>query len=175
MKNVIKPFVIIIAGPTGVGKTALVEVIKKHFGYSHLSEDEIAKEIFPDTYKNIEDYPDKVETITKQLFKRAKDIFENRKSVVIDRINLGKEFIEEIKKTFGKHLILRVLWPPMETTIVRDRKREGWTSGENAIKKFYKKYEELKSVIGKENYIDNSHQTPEETFVVFIKKKLESK
>ena len=167
----IKPFVIVIAGPTGVGKTALVEVIKKHFGYSHLSEDEIAKKIFPDTYKDIEDYPDKVETTARQLFKKTKDIFENKKGVVIDRINLEEEFIEKIKKTFNKHLILKVLWPPIKTTIERDRKREGWTSGENAIKKYYKKYEELKPIVGEENYIDNCHQTPEETFEEIIKHK----
>jgi len=164
----IKPFVIVIAGPTGVGKTALVKVIKKHFDCSHLSEDEIAKEIFPNTYKDIEDYPDKVETIARQLFRKAKDIFENGESVVIDRINLEKKFIKDIKKTFHKHLVLKILWPPMETTIERDKKRKGWTSGENTIKMFYKKYEELKPSIGEKNYIDNSHQTPEETFKKFI-------
>lgn len=168
----INPFVIVIAGPTGVGKTALVEVIKYHFGYFHLSEDDIAKEIFPDIYKDIEDYPDKVEIIARQLYKRTKDIFENKRGVVIDRINLEAEFIEKIKKAFNKYLILRVLWPPIETTIERDRKREGWTSGENAIKKYYKKYEELKPIVGEENYINNGHQTPKETFEEFIKHKL---
>lgn len=167
----IKPFVIVIAGPTGVGKTVLVDVIKKHFGCSHLSEDEIAKEIFPNTYKDVEDYPDKVGKIARELFRKAKDIFENEGSVVIDRINLEKEFIKDMKKTFHKHLILKVLWPPIETTIERDRKREGWTSGENTIKKFYKKYEVLKSVIGEKNYIDNCHQTPEETFKKIIEEK----
>lgn len=171
----IKPFVIVIAGPTGVGKTALVEVIKKHFDCSYLSEDKIAKEIFPNTYKDIEDYPDKVGIIARQLFRRAKDIFENGESVVIDRINLEKEFIKDIKKTFHKHLVLKILWPPIKTTIERDRKREGWTSGENAIKKYYKKYEELKTIVGEENFIDNSHQTPEETFEKFIEQEWEVK
>jgi adenylate kinase family enzyme len=163
-----KPFVIIIAGPTGVGKTALVKVIKKRLGCFHLSEDEIARETFPDQYKDLEDYPDKVETVVKQIFIRTRDIFEHKGGVVIDMINLEKWFIEEIRKTFHKHLILKILWPPVETTFERDGKREGWTSGEKTINKYYKKYDQLKPIIGKENYIDNSHQTPEETFEEII-------
>ena len=164
----INPFVIIIAGPTGVGKTTLSKMLSKHYNYAYISEDEIAKEVFPDVYKDIEDYPDKLKIAEKQLLKRAKEIFDSEKYVVIDRINLGKEFIEEIKKAFHKHLILKVLWLPMETTIERDKRREGWASGEIAIKRFYKKYEELKPIIGEKNYIDNSHQTLEETLERFI-------
>lgn len=162
------PFVIVIAGPTGVGKTTLSKMLSKHFKCAHISEDEIAREVFPDVYKNIEDYPNKLKITGSQLLKRTKEIFDSGKCVVIDRINLEKEFIEEIKKAFHKHLILRVLWPPMETTIERDKRREGWTSGKIAIKRFYKKYEELKLIIGEKNYIDNSHQTPEETLERFI-------
>lgn len=162
------PFVIVIAGPTGVGKTTLSKMLSKYYKHTYISEDEITKEVFPDVYKNIEDYPDKVKIAENQLLKRAKEIFDSGECIVIDRINLGKEFIEEIKKAFHKHLILKVLWSPMETTIERDKKRKGWTSGEIAIKRFYKKYEELKPIIGEKNYIDNSHQTPEETLERFI-------
>jgi hypothetical protein len=88
--------------------------------------------------------------------------------VVIDRINLERGSIEGMKKAFHKHLILRVLWPPMETTIQRDNRREGCTSGEDTIRRFYKKYEELKPIIGEKNYIKNWQQTPEETLNRFI-------
>jgi len=173
MRKFDRLFVIIIAGPTGVGKTTLSKMLSRYYDCGYLSEDEIAKEIFPDEYKNIEDYPDKVKIIARELFQRAKEIFNSGKCVVMDRINFEKEFIEEIRKTFDSDLILKVLWPPLETTIERDRIREGWTSGENAIKLFYKKYEELKPDIGEENYIDTSNQTPEETlerFIVYIKR-----
>lgn len=156
-------FVIVIAGPTGVGKTTLSKMLSKHFNCAYISEDEITKEVFPDAYKDIENYPDKLKIAENQLLKGAKEIFDSGKCVVIDRINLEKEFIEKIKKIFHKHLILKVLWPPMETTIERDKRREGWTSGKIVVKRFYKKYEELKPIIGEENYIDNNHQTPEET------------
>jgi cytidylate kinase len=161
-------FVIVIAGPTGVGKTTLSKMLSKYYNCAYISEDEITKEIFPDVYKNIEDYPDMVKIAESQLLKRTKEIFDSGECIVIDRINLGKEFIEEIKKAFHKHLILKVLWPPMETTIERDKRREGWTSGEISIKQFYKEYEGLKPIIGERNYIDNSHQTPEETLERFI-------
>jgi hypothetical protein len=52
----------------------------------------------------------------------------------------------------------------VETTIKRDKGRKGWTSGENAIKRFYRGYEALKPIIGEGNYIDNGGQTPKETF-----------
>ncbi len=162
------PFVIVIAGPTGVGKTTLSKMLSKHFNCTYISEDEIAKEVFPDVYKEIEDYPDKLKIAENQLLKRAKGIFDSGRYVVIDRINLEREFIEEMKKMFHNHLILWVLWPPMETTIERDKRREDWTSGEDTIRRFYKKYEELKPIIGEKNYIDNRHQTPEETLESFI-------
>lgn len=164
----INPLVIVIAGPTGAGKTTLSIMLNEHFDCAHISEDEIAKEIFPDEYKNIEDCPDKVKRVESQLLKRAKEIFDSGKCVGIDLINLEKEFIEEMKKAFRKHLVLRILWPSMEITVERDKKREGWTSGEIAIKRFYKRYEELKPIIGEKNYIDSSHQTPQETFETFI-------
>jgi tRNA uridine 5-carbamoylmethylation protein Kti12 len=119
-------------------------------------------------YKDIEDYPDQLKSAENQLLKRAKEIFDSGRYVVIDRINLDRGFIEEMKKLFRRHLILWVLWPPMETTIERDNRRDGWTSGKDTVRRFYKKYEELKPFIGEKNYIDNGHQTPEETLDILL-------
>jgi predicted kinase len=162
------PFVMVIAGPTGVGKTTLSKLLSEHFNCIYLSEDEIAKEVFPDVYKDIECYPNKLKIVENQLLKRAKEVFDSGRNVVIDMINLERVFIEENKKTFHKHLILRVLYPPIETAIERDKRRKGWTSGEDTIRRFYKKYEELKPIIGEKNYIDNRHQTPEKTLDKYI-------
>lgn len=161
-------FVITIAGPMGVGKTTLSKMLSSHYNCSYISEDELAKELFPEIYINIEGYPEKLKIAESQLFQRAKEIFDNGKCVVIDMINLDKEFIQEMRQAFHKHLILKVLCPAVETTIERDKQRKVWTSSENAIKLFYKRYEKLKQIIGEENYIDNSHQTPEETLETFI-------
>ncbi len=138
-------------------------MLSKVYGCAYISEDETAKEVFPDVYKNIEDYPDKVKIALGQLLIRTNEKFNGGECVVIDGINFGKEFIEEITKAFQGHLIFKVLLPPIEAAMERDRRREGWTSGEMAIKRFYKIYEELKPIIGEENYIDNSRQTPQET------------
>ena len=118
-----KPFVIVIAGPTGVGKTTLAMMLSKHYGCPLISEDKMARKMFPNMYQNIEDYPDKVMLIVNQLYKETKEYFDDKKCVVIDRINLEKEFIEKMQKTFHRHLILKVLWPPIEITVERDRKR----------------------------------------------------
>lgn len=143
-------------------------MLSKYFNCTYISEDEIAKEVSPNVYKDIEDNPEKLKIVENQLLKRAKVNFNSGRYVVIDMINLERGFIEEMKKTFHEDLILRVLWPPMETIIERDKRRDGWTSGKDIIRRFYKKYEEVKPIIGEKNYIDNRHQTPEETLESFI-------
>jgi hypothetical protein len=131
---------------------------------AYISEDELAREIFPNTYQNIDESLGEVQAIETQLLKKAKRICRSGNSIVIDIINIRREFIEEIKKAFGEHLLVKVLWPSVETTIERDKRREDWTSGEKAVKRFYGEYQALKPIMGEKNYIDNSHQTPEETF-----------
>lgn len=59
----ISPFVIVIAGPTAVGKTTIAKMLKKQFNCTHISEDEIAKEIFPNDAYTIEDSPDKLKIV----------------------------------------------------------------------------------------------------------------
>ncbi len=107
--KIFKPFVMIIAGPAGTGKTTLLKMLCKQYNFEHISEDELTKEIFPDNYTNIEDYPDKLKVVTSQLFIRIKELFDSGKCVVVDRINLEMEFIEKIKKIFHKHLIMKIL------------------------------------------------------------------
>jgi len=164
----INPFVAVIAGPTGVGKTTISKMLSRHYSCAYISEDEAAKELFPEIYKVIEDYPERLNELESFLLNNAKRIFDSGDPVVIDRINLGIEFIEEIRKVFNKRLVLKILFPPVETTIERDERREGWTSGENAIKRYYKLYEELRPIIGDENYLDSGRRTPDETLEIII-------
>jgi predicted ABC-type ATPase len=162
------PFVIAIAGPTGVGKTTLSRMLHTNFNCAYISEDEIAKEIFPDEYTKIESFPSKLKIVEDQLLKKAEEIFHTNKNVVIDLINIERGFIKEIKKRFNNHLTIKILFPSIAITIERDKRKDGWTSGEIAIRRYYKKYEELKLIIGEENYIDNSNQTPKETLEKFF-------
>lgn len=169
------PFVIVIAGPPAVGKTTIINMLKERFDCVHISEDDLAKELFPDIYINIEDYPDKQKIVEEQLITRMVDTFKNGKYVVIDRINIDKQFVETICQLFADSLILKVLYPPIEVSIERDKRRECWTSGEATIRDFYKQYNELKPLIGESNYIDNSEQTPEDTLAEFSNAMGESK
>lgn len=163
-----KPFIIVVAGPTGVGKTTVSKQLSDYFKCVYLSEDEITKEIYPEIYVDIEAYPDKLNMIDDRLLRKAEEMYISGRSVVIDRINLDYACIDELRKRFGEHLLIRVLWPFMEVAIERDKGRKDWTSGEIAIKRFYDKYEGLKSIVGAENFLDNSRQKPEETLAAFI-------
>jgi len=61
-------------------------------------------------------------------------------------------------------LIIKVLFPTNKKLIERDKKRECWTAGEGWVIKLYEKFRKLKGYIGQSNFINNSDETPEETF-----------
>lgn len=153
-------FVLIITGPPGVGKTTLAKIICQHNKCSYFSSDEISKKLFPGIYK---DTLQQLKQTNKELLEELKD-YNNKNCIVIDSVFLDEDFIKELKKVFGEHLIIKVIFPPIKTIIERDKARRCWTSGEEDIKRYYKIYQELKEVIGENNYIDNTSQTPEETF-----------
>lgn len=167
-KEITNHFVVIIAGPTGVGKTTLSKLLSKKYNCSYISEDEISKQFFPHIYKDVEDDPEKMRLIEDKLFGQIKINFYNGASIVVDCINLNKKFIENIKNEFKENLIIKILFPSIKITFGRDEKRDGWTSGKDVVEKFYKKYESLKNIIGKENFIDTSHQKPEDTLEIIV-------
>ena len=153
-------FVLIIAGPPGVGKTTIAQIICQHNKCSYLSEDELSKKLFPGVYK---DTPEQLKQTNKELLKRLKDLNDGN-CLVADLVNLDEDFIKKLKNLFGKRLIIKVIFPPIKTIIERDKKRQCWTSGEENIKRYHKQYQKLTEIIGKNNYIDNSSQNPEETY-----------
>ena len=162
------PLVILIAGPPAVGKTTLSQLISSHYGFAYISEDSIAQELFPREYQYIEAYPDKLKIVQDKLLDRISKYSDDKTGVVVDVINLGRRPLKRIQRDCGSRLILRVLFPAVEITIERDKGRTGWTSGVSAIKKFYRKYRELKPVIGEGCYIDNGNLTPQQTLELLI-------
>lgn len=162
-------FVLIITGPTGTGKTTLCKMVAEKFGYKYISGDEIKQEIFPGL-EDIIKYPEKLEVVKNELLKRTKESFDKNECVVVDYVILGQEYIGKFKNLFGQRLVLRVVLPSIETIIERDKKRETWTSGEESVKRLYKDFKEVENFIGKENYIDNSNETPQETFDKYFSK-----
>ena len=152
-------FVLVIAGPPGVGKTTIAHIICQHNCF-YLSGDELSKKLFPGVYT---DTPEQLKQTNKELLKRLKDLNVGN-CLVVDLVYLDEDFLNKLKKLFGKHLIIKVIFPPIKITIERDKKRQCWTSGEEDIKRYYKQYQNLKHIIGENNYIDNSNQNPEETY-----------
>ncbi len=153
-------FVLIIAGPPGVGKTTIAQIICQHNKCSYLSGDELSKKLFPGVYK---DTPEQLKQTNKELLKRLKDLNDGN-CLVADLVYLDEDFIKKLKNLFGKRLIIKAIFPPIKTIFERDKKRQCWTSGEEDIKRYHKQYQKLKEIIGENNYIDNSSQNPEVTY-----------
>lgn len=162
-------FILIITGPTGVGKTTLCKIVAEKFGYKYISGDEIKKEIFPGL-EGIAQHPKELEIVKGELLKRVKEMFDSDKKVVVDYVILGQDYIKKFKELFGKNLLFRVVLPSIETILKRDKERECWTSGDESVKRLYNDFKELENFIGKENYIDNSNETPQETINRYFSK-----
>lgn len=158
-----QPIVLIVTGPCGSGKTTITNLIQNN-NFIRISGDDIKNEFFPEI-DNITDYPEALEKVYVEIFQRAKKHFENGENIVIDYVVLGQMRIEEYKKTFSKNFKIRVLLSRKEIIIKRDQLRECWTSGEDCIIALYDSFNKLKDYVGAENYIDNSAETPDETYL----------
>lgn len=163
-KKEIKPIMLIVSGPCGSGKTTITNLITQSGKYVHISGDDIKNELFPEI-EEINYYPEALEKVYIEIYKRTKKYFELGKNVVIDYIILSQKRIEEYRKAFSKNLVIKVLFPRKETIIKRDQTRECWTAGEKCVSDLYDRFNRLQDYIGKENYIDNSEETPEETYL----------
>lgn len=163
-ENELKPFILIVTGPCGSGKTTITNLITQSGKFVHISGDDIKNELFPKIEK-INYYPEALERVYIEIFQRAKKHFELGENVVIDYIILGQKRIEEYRKTFSKHLVIKVLFSRREIIIKRDQTRKCWTAGENCVSDLYERFNKLQDYIGIENYIDNSEETPEETYL----------
>lgn len=159
----LKPTVLIVTGPCGSGKTTIANLIARNGRFAYISGDEIKDELFPHIV-SIADHPEALEQVYASMFQRAKRHYELGESVVIDYVFLGQKRIEEYKKAFSGSLAIKVLLPEREVLIDRDQSRECWTAGEDCVTDLYNRFYNLRSCIGTENYIDNSEETPEETY-----------
>ena len=154
--------VIIVAGPCGVGKTTIADLLSKAPNIKLITGDQLKQSLFPEIV-DITEHPEKLKIIKALIFKQSKKYFYAGKSVVIDYVVLGKNYIQQYQNEFKENLLFKVIFPPKHIIYQRDRERKCWTSGKKCIDELYDKYIDLIDLIGKENYINNENQTPEET------------
>jgi hypothetical protein len=87
-------------------------------------------------------------------------------NVVVDYIVFGDyiNFINKFKNAFGDKLVIKILMPEEKELVKRDKERECWTAGPEHIQRVINELNSIKAVVGEENYINTTFQTPEETF-----------
>lgn len=158
--------VLILTGPGGSGKTTIAELLAERRGFVLLDGDRQDTEFFPEGGQWLFKNSEKLRKAHNKIFKKAKEIFDSGKSVVVDYIIFGHylEFFEKFKNEFGDNLEIKVLFPSEEECVFRDKERACWTTGAERIRSVKKEFESIKNKLGEESFINTSGQSPEETF-----------
>ena len=167
-----KKKVLILTGPGGSGKTTMADLLVKRRGFVKVDGDRLDSEFFPEgrhwlpeNFKKLKQAHDKIFAEVKKAFKKGEN------NVVLDYLIFGHylEFFEKFKKEFGNSLEIKVLFPTKEETIKRDKERECWTTRIERIEAVRAEFEAIKDAVGKDNFIDTTGQTPDETFEKYFK------
>ena len=163
--------VLLLTGPGGAGKTTVARLLAEQGGYAWLDGDAVDSEFFPEGGHWLPQNAETLRLAHDKILGEARKLFDEGNSVIVDYIVFGhyKEFIERLRREFGKVLAIKVLFPSKEETVRRDIDRECWTTGEKRITEVMAEFEELKGYIGSENYLDTTGQTPEETAAWLLK------
>ena len=162
------PKIIIITGPCGVGKTTLTQKLADKLSFKRISGDDIKNALFPDI-PIITEKPECLAMVKDKILTISKINYRDGYTTVIDYVILGKDYINKFRQAFGKDLIFKVLLPDRKTIYERDKNRQCWSSGKECIDELYDKYVQLIDFLGEENYINNNHQTEDETLEKIIK------
>ena len=170
IQNKMMPNVLVLTGPGGSGKTTIAKLVADRCGYFYLDGDNEDTEYFPDGNQWLSENSDNLQKVHEKILNKTKLLVEQGNSVIVDYIVFGryKEFFEMFKKEFKDELRIKVLFPSEEETIKRDKERECWTTGEERINAVRKELLNIKDCLGKENYIDTTGLSPEETLKIYF-------
>lgn len=159
------PKVLLLTGAGGAGKSTVAEIIAKREGYVYLDGDNEDTEFFPDGNQWLPKNTKKLQMAHNKILQKTVELVEQGKSVAIDYIIFGRyaEFVHSFQEKFGDGFSVIVLSPSQEELIKRDIERECWTTGADRIAVVSAELEAIKDVIGIENFLDTTGQSPEET------------
>lgn len=159
------PKVLILTGPGGSGKSTIAQLIAKKYGYAYLDGDHEDTKFFPKGGQRLPKNDHLLEKSHHKILNKAKRLTKEGKSVVADYIIFGRyqDFIRMFQQEFGNDLEIKVLMPSEEEIVKRDSERKIWTAGPHQIAGTIKELNELKDLIGEENYLNTTGQTPAET------------
>ncbi|MDP6575148.1 MAG: AAA family ATPase [Candidatus Peribacteraceae bacterium] len=157
--------VLLITGPGGSGKSTVAEMIASQNGFVYLDGDNEDTEFFPNGNQWL---PENVELLRKahdKILNKVRALIDKGNNVVIDYIIFGQYegFIKSFRNEFGDNFSVKVLFPSFEKMAKRDAERKCWTTGKERIETVHSEFEALKDIIGEENYLDTSEQSPEDT------------
>jgi adenylate kinase family enzyme len=159
--------VLILTGPGGSGKTTVADLLVEKCGFIKIDGDVLDTEFFPDGGQWFLENSKKLQQAHEKIFTEVKKQFnDGENNVVLDYIIFGDylKFFEMFRKEFGDRLEIKVLFPSKEEMIKRDKERECWTTGIDRISAVRAEFETIKKVIGEDNFIDTTSQTPIDTF-----------
>jgi len=98
-----KAKIIILTGPCGVGKTTITKILVEKLDVELIDGDSIRKSLFPNA-DYISDHPEKLKIVKERIFELSKECFLKNKSVLIDFVVLGKDYIFRYQNTFKEDL-----------------------------------------------------------------------
>lgn len=159
--------VLILSGPGGSGKTTIADLLVEKYDFIKIDGDDLDTEFFPDGKQWLPENSDKLEQAHNKILSEVKKIFnKSGKNVVLDYIifNNYLEFFKKFKAAFENNLEIKILLPTKEEIIKRDEERKCWTTGVERISSVHAEFENIKNVIGPNNFIDTTGETVKTTF-----------
>jgi hypothetical protein len=153
------PYLLVVCGLPGVGKTTVSEHAADALDGRLLRTDVVRKELFPDP-----DYtPEEREAVYDELFARAKETLRQRRSVVLDGTFTYREHRGDARRTAQEVGVpLSLVRVTCEENVVRERIRARTGDASDADFEIHQQYrEEFEPIAGPFARVDNSGRLDE--------------